>query len=107
MTESGRQRMEHQREKPPSPSFGSKINVQRMMNYNGERGRSAKSVKRLEVTLAAYRCHCTLPTVEGLKSSAERRVWRTWKRSRVGFLSVDFTRLFMVIVAAPKKGFDE
>jgi len=68
MTESGRQRMEHQREKPPSPSFGSKINVQRMMNYNGERGRSAKSVKRLEVTLAAYRCHCTLPTVEGLKA---------------------------------------
>jgi hypothetical protein len=49
-----------------------KINVQRVVDYNCERGRSAKSVKRLEVTLAAYRCHCTLSTVEGLKSFGER-----------------------------------
>jgi hypothetical protein len=51
MTEPGRQRTEHRREKPPIPSFGMKINVQRAVDYNCERGRSAKSVKRLEVTL--------------------------------------------------------
>ena len=65
MTEPGGQRTEHRREKPPIPSFGMKINVQRVVDYNCERGRSAKSV-----------------------------------------LSVDFTRLFKVIVAAPEKGFD-
>jgi hypothetical protein len=107
MTEPGGQRTEHRREKPPIPSFGMKINVQRVVDYNCERGRSAKSVKRLEVTLAAYRCHCTLSTVEGLKSFGERGAWRTWTPgSRGGFLSVDFTRLFKVIVAAPEKGFD-
>ena len=62
MTEAGRQRPEHWREKLPIPSFGIKINVQRVVDYNCERSRSAKAVERLEVTLAAYRCHCTLPT---------------------------------------------
>ena len=78
MTEPGRQRPEHWREKLPIPAFGIKINVQRVMDYNCECGRSAKSVERLEVTLAAYRCHCTLPTVEGLKNFGERGAWRTW-----------------------------
>ena len=51
------------------PSFGSKINVQRVMDDNCERGRSAKSVERLEVTLAAHRCHCRLPTGRGSKEA--------------------------------------
>src|SRR5580692_2876270 len=72
MTEPGRQRPEHRREKPPIPSLGIKINVQRMMDHNCERGRSAKSVKRLEVTLAAYNCHCTFLTIESLKSISEQ-----------------------------------
>ena len=78
MTEPGRQCTEYRREKPPILSFGMKISIQRVMDYNCERGRSAKAVERFEVTLAAYRCHGSLPTVEGLTSFGERTAWRTW-----------------------------
>jgi hypothetical protein len=92
------QRPQYWREEAQISGLGIKINIRRVVDYNCERGRSAKSVKRLEVTLAAYRCHRTLPTVESLKRFGEQGAWRTWKpRSRAGFLSVDFTMLSKVI----------
>ena len=95
------------RKKPRIPGFGIEINVRRVMDDNGERRRSAKPVKQLEVTLAPYSGHCTLPDIESLKSMNERGTSRTrTPRSRAGLSIADCTKLCKVIRRFARQGLD-